>query len=196
MTWMQTITSLKLNFISFFIYCLWLNQNHERKMICHEIFLLTDRQWATEHQYLLICFLGVSLLQKTYNLPHLRLADMLTLVIALTPEAVYLTFQMSRHEKDGTWSNWHQAYYIILSRRKTYGRCMIWSLFIMKYLLVQYWLVHLHNSRRSGFTSLTEIAMRVNRGSSGWHHPLLVCILYMKQMGCRISTVLLICTLI
>ena len=56
----QTITSLKLNLFSFFIYCC---QNHERKMICLEIFLLSDRQWGTKHQYLLGHFLGISILQ-------------------------------------------------------------------------------------------------------------------------------------
>jgi hypothetical protein len=68
-TSMQTITSLKLNLFSFFIYCCdWIS--HVRKMICNDIFLLSDRQWSTEHQYLLICFLGVSLMQSTYNRPH------------------------------------------------------------------------------------------------------------------------------
>ena len=74
---------------------------------------------------------------------------------------------MYRLEKDGTGSNWHdskQAYYRILSRRKVYGRCMICTLFIMKSLLVQYWLVHLPNSRRSGFKSLTGIVMGVIEG--------------------------------
>jgi hypothetical protein len=48
----QTITSLKLNLFSSFIYCC---QHHERKTICLDIFLLSDRQWGTEHQYLLGC---------------------------------------------------------------------------------------------------------------------------------------------
>jgi len=41
----------------------------------------------------------------TYNLPCLRLwyVDVVT-VIAYTPKVVCLTFQTSRHEKDGTWS--------------------------------------------------------------------------------------------
>ena len=56
----QTITSLKLNLFSSFIYCC---QHHERKTICLDIFLLSDRQWGTEHQYLLGRFLGVSILQ-------------------------------------------------------------------------------------------------------------------------------------
>ena len=40
-----------------------------------------------------------------YNLPHLRLwyVDIVTL-IAYTPEGACLTFQTSRHEKDGAWS--------------------------------------------------------------------------------------------
>ena len=54
------ITSLKLNLFYFFIYC-W--QHHERKTTCLDIFLLSDRQWGTEHQYLLSRFLGVSILQ-------------------------------------------------------------------------------------------------------------------------------------
>ena len=56
----QTITSFKLNLFYFFIYC-W--QHHERKTTCLDIFLLSDRQWGTEHQYLLGRFLGVSILQ-------------------------------------------------------------------------------------------------------------------------------------
>jgi hypothetical protein len=53
----QTITSLELNLFSSFIYC------YERKMTCLDIFLLSDRQWGTEHQYLLSHFLDVSILQ-------------------------------------------------------------------------------------------------------------------------------------
>ena len=56
----QTITSLKLNLFSSFIYCC---QHHESKTTCLDIFLLSDRQWGTEHQYLLGRFLGVSILQ-------------------------------------------------------------------------------------------------------------------------------------
>ena len=56
----QTSTSLKLNWFYFFIYCC---QHHERKTACLDIFLLSDRQWGTEHQYLLSRFLGVSILQ-------------------------------------------------------------------------------------------------------------------------------------
>ena len=56
----QTITSLKLNLFSSFIYCC---QHHERKTTCLDIFLLSDRQWDTDHQYLLSQFLGVSILQ-------------------------------------------------------------------------------------------------------------------------------------
>jgi hypothetical protein len=39
----QTITSLKLNFFSSFIYCC---QHRERKAICLDILLLSDRQWG------------------------------------------------------------------------------------------------------------------------------------------------------
>ena len=56
----QTITSFKLNLFYFFIYSC---QHHERKTTCLDIFLLSDRQWGTEHQYLLGRFLGVSILQ-------------------------------------------------------------------------------------------------------------------------------------
>jgi hypothetical protein len=119
-------------------------------LICFIYSMHTSSGWCHPESPLFIP-ITISVRDMNPDLLLLRLSDMLTLVIALTPEAVYLTFQMSRHEKDGTWSNWHQAYYIILSRRKAYGRCKIWSLFIMKYLLVQYWLVHLPNSRRSGF---------------------------------------------
>ena len=56
----QPITSLKLNLFSSFIYCC---QHRERKMICLDIFLLSDRQCGTEHQYLLSRFIAVSILQ-------------------------------------------------------------------------------------------------------------------------------------
>ena len=56
----QIITSLKSNLFYFFIYCC---QHHERKTTCLDIFLLLDRQWGTEHQYLLSRFLGVFILQ-------------------------------------------------------------------------------------------------------------------------------------
>ena len=56
----QTITSLKLNLFYFFIYCCW---HHERKTTCLDIFLLSDRQWGTEQQYLFSHFLDVSILQ-------------------------------------------------------------------------------------------------------------------------------------
>jgi len=60
----QTIASLKLNLFYFFIYCC---QHHERKTTCLDICLLSDRQWGTEHQYLLSRFLGVSILQLLIN---------------------------------------------------------------------------------------------------------------------------------
>ena len=56
----QIITSLRLILFSSFIYCC---QHPERKTICLDIFLLSDRQWGAEHQYLLSRFLGVSILQ-------------------------------------------------------------------------------------------------------------------------------------
>ena len=55
-----TCTSLKLNLFYFFIYCC---QHHKGKTTCLDIFLLSDRQWGTEHQYLLSRFLPVSILQ-------------------------------------------------------------------------------------------------------------------------------------
>jgi len=66
---------LKLNLFSFFIYC---RQHHERKAIDLDIFLISDRQWGSEHQYLLSRFLGVSILQIliTYRIYN---CDMLTL---------------------------------------------------------------------------------------------------------------------
>jgi hypothetical protein len=54
----QTIT-LKKNKKIFIYFC----QHHERKTTCLDTFLLSDRQWGTEHQYLLSRFLGVSILQ-------------------------------------------------------------------------------------------------------------------------------------
>ena len=50
------------------IWSLWPNISvsvsiNERKTTGLDIFLLSDRQWGTEHQYLLSRFLGVSILQ-------------------------------------------------------------------------------------------------------------------------------------
>jgi hypothetical protein len=56
----QTITSLKLNLFYFFIYCC---QYHEMKTNCLDIFLISERQWGIEHQYLLSRFLSVSILK-------------------------------------------------------------------------------------------------------------------------------------
>ena len=57
----ETITSLKLNLFSFFICgC----QHHQRKTIClYVLFLISDRQRGTEHQYLFSGFRVVSILQ-------------------------------------------------------------------------------------------------------------------------------------
>jgi hypothetical protein len=57
----ETITSLKLNLLSFFICCC---QHHEMKTICLYIFLISDRYWATEHQYLFSRFLGNRTLKR------------------------------------------------------------------------------------------------------------------------------------
>ena len=56
----QKIASLKLNLFYIFIYYC---RHHERKTTCLDIFLLSERQCGTEHQYLLSHFLGVSILQ-------------------------------------------------------------------------------------------------------------------------------------
>jgi hypothetical protein len=45
----DTITSLKLNLLSFFICCY---QHHETKTICLYIFQISDRYCSTKHQYL------------------------------------------------------------------------------------------------------------------------------------------------
>ena len=66
----QAITSLKLNLFSFFIYCC---QHREMKTSCLDIFLLSDRQWGTEHQYLFQPFSWRIHITITYNLPYLRL---------------------------------------------------------------------------------------------------------------------------
>ena len=50
----QTITSLKLNLFYSFINCWLCCQHYERKITCLDTFLLSVRQWGTEHQYLLI----------------------------------------------------------------------------------------------------------------------------------------------
>jgi hypothetical protein len=59
----------------FFIYCC---QHHERKTTCLDIFLLSDRQWGTEHQYLLSRFLAISIL-KLFIIYRIYDYDMLTL---------------------------------------------------------------------------------------------------------------------
>jgi hypothetical protein len=69
------ITSLKLTLFYFFIYCC---QHYERKTTCLDIFLLSDRQWGTEHQYLLSRFLAISIL-KLFIIYRIYDYDMLTL---------------------------------------------------------------------------------------------------------------------
>ena len=56
----ETITSLRLNLFSFFICCC---QHHGLTTICLYIFLISDRWWGTENQYLFSRFFGVSILQ-------------------------------------------------------------------------------------------------------------------------------------
>ena len=56
----ETITSLKLNLLSF---CICRCQLYETKTICLYIFLISYRYCGTEHQYLFSRFLGVSILQ-------------------------------------------------------------------------------------------------------------------------------------
>ena len=51
---------------------MYMNQNHERKTICLDIFLLSDRQSGIEDQYCLHITIN-------YDLPHLRLPDMFPL---------------------------------------------------------------------------------------------------------------------
>jgi hypothetical protein len=69
----QTITSLKLNLFYFFIYCC---QHHERKTTCLDIFLLSNRQSGTEHEFSWRLHITI-----TYNLPHLRLyVDVVTVI--------------------------------------------------------------------------------------------------------------------
>jgi hypothetical protein len=64
----------KNNFFYFFIYCC---QYHERKTICLDIFLLSDRHWGTEHQYLIkyihkiLLFLILFYNMHTYKNPKL-----------------------------------------------------------------------------------------------------------------------------
>ena len=100
---------LKIKFV-LFLYLL-LSASWKEKT-CLDIFLLSDRQWGTEYQYLRSRFLGVSMLQ----LLHLRLwyVDVVT-VIAYTSEVVCLPFQTSRHEKYGTCSEltWFELFRII-----------------------------------------------------------------------------------
>jgi len=86
------------------------------------ICLCYHRQWGTEHQYFTQVFSWRLHVTITYNLAYLRLwyVNVVT-VIAWTPEVVCLTFQTSRHEKDGTWSNltWFETtvlnYYLVVN---------------------------------------------------------------------------------
>ena len=66
---------LKLNLFYFFIYCC---RHHERKTTYPDIFLLSDRQWGAEHQYLLSRFVGICILQLLI-IYHIYDYDMLTL---------------------------------------------------------------------------------------------------------------------
>jgi hypothetical protein len=101
----ETITSLKLYLFSFFI-CGSQCQHHERETICLYVYISDIRQIVGYRTPVFIQPFPWRLhITIYYNLPHLRLwyADIVT-VIAYTPEAVCRTFQTSRHEKDGTWS--------------------------------------------------------------------------------------------
>ena len=76
----QTITSLKLNLFSSFIYCC---QHHERKTICLDIFLLSDRHILGYRTPVFTWPFSWSLhITITYNLPHLRLwyVDCITVI--------------------------------------------------------------------------------------------------------------------
>jgi hypothetical protein len=54
----------KIKFVLFLYLLLSVSKSHhERKTTCLNIFLLSDRQWGTKHQYFLGRFLGVSILQ-------------------------------------------------------------------------------------------------------------------------------------
>jgi hypothetical protein len=112
---------IKLNLFSFFICCC---QHHERKAICLYIFLISDRQWGTEHQYLFSRFLGISILQLLKNnlidiCPYKKCWDFFKLRIerlngtyrlefllcTLTPEVQCFTF----HRNHVVW--WSQGHY-------------------------------------------------------------------------------------
>ena len=73
---------LKIKFV-FLLYLLpsasWID---ERKITCLDIFLLSDRQWGTEYQYLLCHFAWHLHITITYNLQHLRLwyVDVVTVI--------------------------------------------------------------------------------------------------------------------
>ena len=90
------------NFFSVFTYC---HQHHERKTICFDIILLSDRHWGTEPPTFTLPFPWGLHITVTYNLSHCRLwyVDVIT-VIAHSLEVVCLTFQNSRDEKDGSCS--------------------------------------------------------------------------------------------
>ena len=56
--------------IKFVLFLYLLPSASWKETTCLDIFLLSDRQWGTEHQYLLSRFLHITI---TYNLLHLRL---------------------------------------------------------------------------------------------------------------------------
>jgi len=92
----ETITSLKLNLLSFLFAVVSIKGKRSISDIT-----LTVRYRTPVFTQPFLWRLHITI---TYNLPHLQLyADIVT-VIALTPEVVCQGVQTSRHEKDGTWS--------------------------------------------------------------------------------------------
>ena len=84
--------------------------NIMKKPICLDIFVAIRQTVEYRTPVLTLQFSWRLHITITYNLPHLRLwyVDVVT-VIAYTPEVVCLTFQTSRHEKDGHGRNWHDS---------------------------------------------------------------------------------------
>jgi hypothetical protein len=70
--WCNDVDFFKIKFV-FFLYLLLLAS--WKKTICLYIFLISDRQWGTEHQYLFSRFLGVSIFVNSDHVPSFSCLD-------------------------------------------------------------------------------------------------------------------------
>ena len=98
----HTTTSFKIKFVLFLYLLLSASWKENDLSWCISVIRQTVG-FGTEHQYLLSRFLDVCILQLLIIYRIYDYDDVVT-VIAQVPEVVCLTFQTSRYEKDGTWS--------------------------------------------------------------------------------------------